>query len=498
MSTPRGDDVVTQSQVADSDARDYFNLLPNEIFTLVLDLVEKPEIDSQVLTGLDPTELDLRKLRKAKKDLHDLALVNRRFNALATPLLYKCIDVIYRQSWDNHWTGLEAISQTLKKKTYLRRYIRKFRLILAPRSFNDARLNKKILEVLGSATHLNHLIVSGSFILHRETILAFIKLALANSNSLHHLSVRDTYKNTSPSNIIRALTEYPSKIQELLLGGMVCRDESIPSCISLQNNDTASLRKLQLHDILNNPEATMKSLLKWSKSLKELSLRARNHHSFRIDLQNLLSPYNNTLVVLYLDIRIAPDQIDFSSLTTLEELTLVYWPLIADTRVEFSEDVGRRLLAPRMRRLNWLLVGETKPDLYINSLTTFDEKWLCDLGEYATQHCSRLRIIYAKHNPRLQLDKALLPDGLFIISARELDMPEDIFGRVQLSFKTLGLDFRYSTGISSAFERDSNMSVNFSRTSVRSVNRATRVTTNSQIQRNRLPVAVGNQRATQA
>ncbi|KAM3440305.1 hypothetical protein MY4824_002294 [Beauveria thailandica] len=357
MSTPRGDDVVTQSQVADSDARDYFNLLPNEIFTLVLDLVEKPEIDSQVLTGLDPTELDLRKLRKAKKGLHDLALVNRRFNALATPLLYKCIDVIYRQSWDNHWTGMEAISQTLKKKTYLRRYIRKFRLILAPRSFNDARLNKKILE----------------------------------------------------------------------------------------NNDTASLRKLQLHDILNNPEATMKSLLKWSKSLKELSLRARNHHSFRIDLQNLLSPYNDTLVVLYLDIRIAPDQIDFSSLSALEELTLVYWPLIADTRVEFSEDVGRRLLAPRMRRLNWLLVGETKPDLYINSLTTFDEKWLCDLGEYATQHCSRLRIIYAKHNPRLQLDVALLPVGAFFISVRELDMPEDIFGRVQLSFKTLGLDFRYST-----------------------------------------------------
>ncbi|KAM3440293.1 hypothetical protein MY4824_002282, partial [Beauveria thailandica] len=309
MSTPRGDDVVTQSQVADSDARDYFNLLPNEIFTLVLDLVEKPEIDSQVLTGLDPTELDLRKLRKAKKGLHDLALVNRRFNALATPLLP---------------------AKTL---------------------FIDNR----------------------------------------------------------------------------------------------QNNDTASLRKLQLHDILNNPEATMKSLLKWSKSLKELSLRARNHHSFRIDLQNLLSPYNDTLVVLYLDIRIAPDQIDFSSLSALEELTLVYWPLIADTRVEFSEDVGRRLLAPRMRRLNWLLVGETKPDLYINSLTTFDEKWLCDLGEYATQHCSRLRIIYAKHNPRLQLDVALLPVGAFFISVRELDMPEDIFGRVQLSFKTLGLDFRYST-----------------------------------------------------
>ncbi|KAM3505924.1 hypothetical protein MY10362_002662, partial [Beauveria mimosiformis] len=349
MSTPRGDDVVTQSHVADSDARDYFSLLPNEIFTRVLGFVEKPEIDFRDLTELDLWNLNTR---KAKKDLHGLTLVNRRFNALATPLLYKCIDVIYRQAWQNHWTGMEALSQTLKKKTYLRRYIRKFRLIFALSSFNDASLNRRILE----------------------------------------------------------------------------------------NNDTASLRKLQLHRIINNPEATMKSLFKWSKSLKELSLRAQNHHYFRIDLQNLLSPYNDTLVVLYLDLRIAPDQVDFSSLAALEELTLIYWPLIADTRVGFSEDVGRRLLAPRMRRLNWLLVGEIKPDIYINSLTTFDEKWLCDLGEYATQHCSRLRIIYAKHNPLIQFDVALLPDGPF--SAAELDLPEYIFYRVQLSFKTLGLDFR--------------------------------------------------------
>ncbi|KAM3448296.1 hypothetical protein MY3296_007903 [Beauveria thailandica] len=496
MSTPRGDDVVTQSQVADSDARNYFNLLPNEIFTLVLDFVEKPEIDSRDLTGLDFTELDLMKLRKAKKDLHDLTLVNRRFNALATPLLYKCIDVIYRQSWANRWPGMEALSHTLKKKTSLRRYIRKFRLIYVWGSHNDARLNRSILEVLGSATHLNHLNVSGSLMEHHEMIWVFIKLALANPNSLRHLSVHDIDQNTSPSNIIKALTEYPPKIQELLLDGMVCRDESISSCISLQNNATASLRKLHLHRIINNPQATIKSSLKWCKSLKELSLRALNDHYLRIDLQNLLSPYNYTLVVLYLDLRIAPDQINFSSLAALEELTLIYWPLIAGTRVKFSEDVGCRLLAPRMRRLNWLLVGEYEPDLYINSLTTFDEKWLCDLGEYATQHCSRLRIIYATHNPLIQYDVALLPDGPFTF--KELDMPGRIFDRVQLSFKTLGLDFRYSTRISSAFERDSNMSVNFSRTSVRSVNRATRVTTNSQIQRNRLPVAVGNQRATQA
>ncbi|OAA41556.1 hypothetical protein BBO_05542 [Beauveria brongniartii RCEF 3172] len=179
MSTPRGDDVVTQSHVADTDARDYFNILPNEIFTLVFGFVEEPEIDFRNLTELDLLELNTR---KAKKDLHDLTLVNRRFNALATPLLYKRIDVIYRQLWANHWTGMEALSQTLKKKNYLRRYIRKFRLIFALLSFNDARLNRRILEVLGLVTHLNHLIVSGSFTEHREMILAFIKLALANSN----------------------------------------------------------------------------------------------------------------------------------------------------------------------------------------------------------------------------------------------------------------------------------------------------------------------------
>ncbi|KAM3481386.1 hypothetical protein MY8738_004481 [Beauveria namnaoensis] len=133
---------------------------------------------------------------------------------------------------------------------------------------------------------------------------------------------------------------------------------------------------------------------------------------------------HDTLVVLYLDLRIAPDGIDFSSLAALEELTLIYWPLIASTRVEFSEELGRRLLAPRVRRLNWLLVGDTKPDLSINSLTTFDEKWLCDFGEYATQHCSRLRIICAKHNLLIQIDVSLLPDGPF--SAKEIDLPKRI------------------------------------------------------------------------
>ncbi|EJP69334.1 uncharacterized protein BBA_01299 [Beauveria bassiana ARSEF 2860] len=342
MSTPRDDDLVTQSHVAVSDARDYFNLLPNEVFTLVLDFVRGPEIDFKILTEMH--------VRKAKKDLHDLTLVNRRFNALATPLL------------------------------------------------NDATVDRTIMKVLGSATHLNSLIVSGSFIIHCEMILTFIKLALASSKSLRHLSVLDIDRNTSTSDIIEALTESPSSIQELFLDGMVCCDESIPSFVPLQNNDTASLRKLHLHNIFNNPEATMKSLFKWSESLEELSLRARDHKYFKIDLKNLLSPYKDTLVVLYLDIRIAPDGIDFSSLAALEELTLIYWPLIASTRVEFSEELGRRLLAPRMRRLNWLLVGDTKPDLSINSLTTFDKKWLCDFGEYATQHCSRLRIICTKHH----------------------------------------------------------------------------------------------------
>ncbi|KAM3466887.1 hypothetical protein NHJ6243_000628 [Beauveria neobassiana] len=79
MSTPRDDDLVTQSHVAVSDVRDYFNLLPNEIFTLVLDFVQGPETDFKDLT-------ELRTI-KDKKVLHDLTLVNRRFNALATPLL---------------------------------------------------------------------------------------------------------------------------------------------------------------------------------------------------------------------------------------------------------------------------------------------------------------------------------------------------------------------------------------------------------------------------
>ncbi|KAM3513636.1 hypothetical protein MY11210_002742 [Beauveria gryllotalpidicola] len=167
-------------------------------------------------------------------------------------------------------------------------------------------------------------------------------------------------------------------------------------------------------------------------------------HGPETDFRDLteLDTRMDTLVVLYLDLRILPDQIDFSSLAALDELTLIYWPLIAGTRVEFSEDVGRRLLAPQMRRLNWLLVGETKPDLYINSLTTFDERWLCDLGEYATQHCSRLRIIHAKHNPLRQFDAALLPNRP--VTVPEL-MPWRIFGRVQLFFRTLGLDFRYET-----------------------------------------------------
>ncbi|KAM3466886.1 hypothetical protein NHJ6243_000627 [Beauveria neobassiana] len=216
----------------------------------------------------------------------------------------------------------------------------------------------------------------------------------------------------------------------------------MPFIDNRQNNYTASLRKLHLHHIVNKPEATMKSLFTWSVALEELSLRAREHEYFRIDMKNLLSSYKDTLVVLYLDLRIAPDQIDFSSLVALEELTLIYWPLIASTRIEFSEDLGRRLLAPRIR-LNWLLIGDTKPDLYINSLTTFDERWLCDLGKYATQHCSWLRIIYAKHNPLIQFDVALLPDGPFV--AGKLDMPGRIFNRVQLFFETLGLDFRYRT-----------------------------------------------------
>ncbi|KAM3533437.1 hypothetical protein MY4038_003330 [Beauveria bassiana] len=94
MSTPRDDDWVTQSHVAVSDARDYFNLLPNEVFTLVLDFVRGPEIDFKILTEMH--------VRQAKKVLHDLTLVNRRFNALATPLLYKCIEVIYPLPFDNH------------------------------------------------------------------------------------------------------------------------------------------------------------------------------------------------------------------------------------------------------------------------------------------------------------------------------------------------------------------------------------------------------------
>ncbi|KAM0742644.1 hypothetical protein ACQRIT_002821 [Beauveria bassiana] len=122
-----------------------------------------------------------------------------------------------------------------------------------------------------------------------------------------------------------------------------------------------------------------------------------------VDLKNLLSPYKDTLVVLYLDLRIAPDGIDFSSLAALEELTLIYWPLIASTRVEFSEDDA----------------GSSR-----HGLTTFDEKWLCDFGEYATQHCSRLRIICAKHNLLIQIDVSLLPDGPF--SAKEIDLPKRI------------------------------------------------------------------------
>ncbi|KAJ6781837.1 hypothetical protein PWT90_07552 [Aphanocladium album] len=338
MPSPSYANALAQSQGIDSSSGNYFDALPNEVFALIIDLVFEVSLDMS----------DLLKLNAAivARVSYNLSPVNRRFNTFTKPYYYICIDVIVNKQ--------SVISES-----------------------------------------------QGQFSDDEQALWGLITPVVEGSNLLRCLHLRGAYRLPLPS-VVEALRKCCYQSEELILDGqdLGYNEEILPAVpkqvMYLPEYGKAIFTKLRLLSFVSEQE----ELDYWPKKLVELRLEILGIPTIYDSTRNL-GRHHETLTVVDLECFFALTNFDFSSLISLRELRLLYWVRFYECK-PFTDDDGRRLMAPQLRRLTLALAPKVySKHIYFDRVTEYDRKWLMELGEYVAEHGSRLRAVHIGHRPRL-------------------------------------------------------------------------------------------------
>lgn len=173
---------------------------------------------------------------------------------------------------------------------------------------------------------------------------------------------------------------------------------------SKQQQRTACFTRLRLYDYDEDSRATSQ-LLNWPRELRHMEMGSYYNNGNYMDLSmfgTMLSPHKHTLEVLkmgYLS-RTGDDEriIDISEFSALTELELSRWSF-ANTSLQFSDDVGHKLLAPRLAKFIWSFSIYDQHSETITDMGDREEDWLRHFANFAARQKSALKSIYVEYRP---------------------------------------------------------------------------------------------------
>lgn len=206
-----------------------------------------------------------------------------------------------------------------------------------------------------------------------------------------------------------------------------------------QEYRTSSIHKLSLYRFEDGNE-DIKSLLQWPEILTELSI-GDYFESVDLDVQSLLVPHKNNLVVLNLGFPVHRHRFDFSSFTALRVLKMCYWPLISRHRWRLTRRQVNRLMAPQLGHIHWYFAGQRGEDGPPNNVDQFDEDWLTDLADLVAREHPQLRSVSVDYAQPNEYDPGLAESGW---GWRAPPYPKTRFQRVKARYESLGLKFWYN------------------------------------------------------
>lgn len=202
------------------------------------------------------------------------------------------------------------------------------------------------------------------------------------------------------------------------------------------------IKKLALYHF-DGGNTDIKSLLQWPKVLTELTI-GDYLEAIDLDIQSLLLPHKDNLVVLDLGFIVDPDRFNFSSFTALRVLRMCYWPLITSYREMLAKGEVKQLMAPQLGHIHWYFAGQRPEDYPLNNFDLFDETWLCDLARYATEEHPQLRSVSVDYARPAEYDPQFAASG----HAWQIPpYPKERFGRVKAQYESFGLKLSYNNPV---------------------------------------------------
>ncbi|OAA81991.1 F-box domain protein [Akanthomyces lecanii RCEF 1005] len=371
--------------------------LPEELLLRIVDFAYGPDVD------LDHAYI----LADRHGVFHALALVDRRLNRLATPLLYK----VFATS-ENPFRERQRIRKTelflraLKENALLRAHVRGLCLYTAEGRDKYPSLDVfdrvKELVTLVPNTHFLHM--NGGFDDFRSQTLDIVSTAIVNMRHLRHLSLNRQGYGPTLQDVAEAFRRSWG-VKRLSLNGVTAMTGVTSPIIHEKEYRTASFTHLTLKDYSEDWAAT-EQLLSWPKELHSFQFGNFRNNPNDMDLAmfgSALLQHRNTLTVLdlgFLRRRNTDSQmIDLSQFSALRELTLSRWSF-NNTNLTFSYETGRKLLAPKLRTFTWSFGIGFMESERLSDVGPNEEAWLRDFGTYAAdRHDGSLRTMYVRYLP---------------------------------------------------------------------------------------------------
>mgnify|MGYP005989878503 CR=1 FL=1 len=207
-----------------------------------------------------------------------------------------------------------------------------------------------------------------------------------------------------------------------------------------QQQRTASFTRLRLSDY-GEDSITTSQLLSWPRELRHMEMGSYYNNENHMDLGmfgTMLSPHKHTLEVLkmgYLSRIVGEEKIiDVSEFSALTELELSRWSF-TNISLQFSDDVGHKLLAPRLAKFTWSFSIYDQHSETITDMGDREEEWLRQFATFAARHNSALKGIYIEYRP---------PSISRYQDIRALVYPWDRLDRVKRDVEKYGIKLGYN------------------------------------------------------
>ncbi|KAK3347290.1 hypothetical protein B0T25DRAFT_298401 [Lasiosphaeria hispida] len=413
--------------------------LPDELLAQILGLVVVYPTRSWWAPDFD----------KFFKNAVSTLLVCRRFYGLATPYLYRQIEVAAGQLGLNPAASSKAtehLYRTLSQDSSLRQHCRILHVHIGGKSDDlapGAHLN--IGDFAKWLVGTRRLLVDGGFNLRAwdrdnlsrpavydvEGTWNLIRVAVRSMVALSELSlIAAGYGLLSLETIVETLRD-ATHLRVLSLTG-VSLTGIFRACTAFEPR-SSPITTLNLSDFQDTPE-NLKRLLLLPANLENFSfsfLYSNMTGPWNLSvLGSAISPHKSTLRTLLIGSLRARslENFDLAGFTALEELSISYWA----TGCEAGHEA--KLLAPRLRELTWSFHVEDQQSESYYDFQEPQESWLRRLAAAAIEQKVPLRKIHINFKPS---------DDRVRGEVRPKEWPWDCMDRVASEVRDLGIFLSY-------------------------------------------------------